>query len=158
MRTSRFHCISQLWHSQESCRDSFNKFSCTKLFTKFAQAGFYYLNDSIHCFSCHLQTNEWLNIRNPLLFHYLSSPNCSFLQTQSSPEGIFDIQKNYTKNFDTETFICKICFENPIERFLACGHTFCCECLKRVKYCLTCRFLIFNYDEENGGVNNPESG
>lgn len=140
------------WHNQDSINNSFNIFQKLSFLVKFAQNGFYLTtNQSIRCFSCGLQIKNWHDIRNPKIIHMLESPHCEFLHSEYDEVEIFDIQQNYTEDFEKETFLCKICYERPVQRYLVCGHLLCIPCLKRVKACPTCRIFIFDNVEGKGG-------
>lgn len=38
--------------------------------------------------------------------------------------------------------VCPICLNNPIDRYINCGHTFCSNCIEKTHYCYLCRNKI----------------
>lgn len=145
------------WHQQEDCEISFNKLDFTNTFINFADAGFYYKNDSLMCCSCELViTRDWLNIHKPLIFHALANRECPFLLRKLGQERILDICVNYKRNFiKKKTFICGICETNFVDRFLDCGHLACKHCLDKISHCAICRGPIANKNGSAGAGYSP---
>lgn len=91
--------VNARWHDRSQCIRSFRNLDLADNFVNFAKAGFFFHEDSVHCFSCFLKIDDWLNIRNPLISHCLKSQNCKFLLKNLGPEGVQDVLTNYTRNF-----------------------------------------------------------
>lgn len=163
--------LNRNWHGREERERSFKKVDLDDIFINFAKAGFFFLDGSVHCFSCLLRIDDWLNIRKPLITHCLYNPKCKFLIKQLGYEGVHDILTNYKRNFDEKSFLCVVCKLNFIDRFLFCGHTFCSHCLKRLQNlsfdksdltepplkCPICRVDIINQNETMGPGTHPQN-
>lgn len=148
------------WHDSKNCIRSFKSFDYFEIFYNFAEAGFYFEQKKdqgvVQCICCEVRTTDWLNIKDPLIFHSLKNPSCPFLTREFGLERIFNICENYARNFDQNTFECNICFVNQVDRFLYCGHVFCRFCLEKLENCPTCRETITFKNDITGVGQCPE--
>lgn len=130
---------------------SFKRYNPSKNFDLFARAGFFVTNQGfIKCCACNLERRNWFKINDPLVFHATENPYCNFLRKEFGDVTIFNISQNYVKDWDAETFLCKVCFVNQVNKFLICGHIFCEQCLANVNSCPLCRGYISRNESKSG--------
>lgn len=144
------HILHNHWHDLNVTRRTFERF--IPRFNHFAAAGFYFSRGSIHCCSCNIAFKNWLKIKNPLIAHCLLNPHCPFLLREKGLLFVYNITQNYVRDWNEDTFICSVCYECSIDKYLDCGHTFCRFCLSQVKTCPVCRQPIDKYDTNSRGL------
>ena len=130
-------------HNANAAKKSFQKY--TPKFRHFASAGFYYSGGRLHCCSCSLKLQNWSRVWNPLIAHSILNPECPFLLRTKGPVFIQNLLKTHLPDWDKESFLCKICYSQYIDKFLQCGHLFCSTCLKKLKSCPMCQRSIDHY-------------
>jgi hypothetical protein len=134
-----------------------------------SQAGFRYtgLSDTVVCWSCNLELNQWTRGESPLMRHAIHSPKCEAIQDKIQEEGfehqlthyksVIEQRKNKsenrlaatkpeTKNGRKNSPLCPICFDNILDVILfPCRHVTCKRCLTQMKNCPMCQKNFTKY-------------
>lgn len=110
------------------------------LFKKLALAGFELHGNYVVCIFCNLRYYNFLDGRNPELFHIKNSRNCPFILQKYNKEFIGNTILADTS--DSKLFICKICRVKKISSYFSpCFHAMSCDlCFRNLEnkcpYCL----------------------
>lgn len=128
---------------------SFSRVNLKPRFAKLAAAGFWYYptRNLVQCHYCNAHAYSFLSHRDPNIFHAKTSPDCMFLRRKFGDLWINNAINNFSRDYEDESFLCKICCVRKIFCiFKPCGHAMCCDvCFFSIENCPYCTADIHSY-------------